>query len=162
MSYEDFVRTWRKSQQWAVVVLAADVLPATANARQYVESVVPIEALGDVDVARAAYATALTRWPDDPLAMFGLANTEHRLGQLAAAQDTYERLLQLAPDNPVVLNNLAEVLLARGCPNRAEMYAQQAVVKVPEGSELGRAVADTTMKATAARVSGRDATGCDR
>jgi tetratricopeptide (TPR) repeat protein len=162
MPYEDFVRTWRKSGQWAVVVVSGDVLPATANAQQYVESIVPIEALGDIDTARVAYATALTRWPDNLLALFGLANTEHQLGQLAAAESTYERLLRLAPDNPVVLNNLAEVLLARGCPMRAETYARRAVDQVPEGSELGAAVADTRMKAIAARTSGRDTLDCDR
>ena len=162
MSYADFVPTWRKSGEWAAVILAADVLPATANAEKYVESIVPVEALGHLETARTAYATALGRWPDNLLALFGLANTEHQLGQLAAAEETYERLLVLAPDNPVVLNNLAEVMLARGCATRAEGNAQKAARLVPPGSELEAAVTDTREKATAARAAGRDAVGCDR
>jgi len=143
-----------------VFVMTAE--PATATADKYVESIVPVEALGHIDVARIAYATALSRWPDNLLALFGLANTEHQLGQLAAAENTYERLLRLAPDNPVVLNNLAEVTLARGCPSRAGGYAERAVALVPSGSELEAAVADTRSKAVAARNAGRDAVECDR
>ncbi len=162
MRYAEFVQTWRKSEQWGVVILASDVLPATANAEQYVESIVPIEALGDVEIARSAYATASNRWPDNLLALFGLANTEHRLGRLSAAETTYERLLQLAPNNPIVLNNLAEVLLARGCPTRAADYARRALAHVPSGSEIEAAVTDTGEKAAAARSSGRDAAECGR
>ena len=73
----------------------AQTLPATADATRYVESIVPLEALGDTETARAAYATALTRWPDSVVALFGLANTEHKLGRLAAAEQTYRRLLAL-------------------------------------------------------------------
>lgn len=162
MSYADFVPTWRKSGEWAAVILAADVLPVTANAEKYVESIVPVEALGHLETARTAYATALGRWPDNLLALFGLANTEHQLGQLVAAEGTYERLLRLAPDNAVVLNNLAEVVLARGCPTRAEGYAQKAAELAPTGGEVEAAVADTKRKAIAARVAGRDEAGCDR
>jgi len=162
MSFADFEPTWRKSGRWAAVILADDALPATANAEKYVASIVPVEALGHLGTARTAYATALGRWPDNLLALFGLANTEHQLGQLAAAEKTYERLLVLAPDNPVVLNNLAEVMLARGCATRAEGHAQKAARLVPPGSELEAAVTDTREKATAARAAGRDAVGCDR
>jgi tetratricopeptide (TPR) repeat protein len=162
MPYADFVYTWRKSGEWAAVVLAADVLPATANAQTYVESIVPVEALGHVGTARTAYATALGRWPGNLLALFGLANTEHQLGELAAAEKTYERLLMLAPNNPVVLNNLAEVQLARGCAVRAEGNAQKAMELVPSGSELDGAINDTREKAVAARAAGRDAPECDR
>ena len=86
MPYAEFVPTWRKSGEWAAVILAADVLPATASAEKYVESIVPVEALGHLDTARTAYATALARWPDNLLALFGLANTEHQLGQLTAGR----------------------------------------------------------------------------
>ncbi len=87
-------------------------------------------------------------------------NTE--LGELAAAETTYERLLVLAPNNPVVLNNLAEVQLARGCATRAEGNAQKAMELVPSGSELDGAISDTREKAVAARAAGRDAPECDR
>ena len=140
-----FMHGWEKSRSWAVVVLPPDQLPATADAGRYVESIVPLETLGDFTAAHTAYATALSRWPDDELALFGAANTSHRLGQLEAARHDYQRLLTLAPDNPFVLNNLAEVLLDRGCPALAERYAASATAT----GELAAAIADTRAKAAA-------------
>lgn len=163
MPYADFVESWRKSKQWAVVVLGSDALPATAQPARYVESVVPLEELGDVAVARDAYTTALRRWPDDLLALFGLATTQYRLGDLANSAAAYERLLKLAPGNPIVLNNLAEVMLGLGCPTRALGYADAAQSGVAEdGRELASAIADTRSKAIAAQSSGRDALQCSR
>ena len=162
MPYADFVRSWRKSNQWAVVVLAGDTLPATAQPGRYVASIEPLEQLGETAAARDAYATALHRWPDNPVALFGLATTQYRLGELTAAAVTYERLLQLAPGNPIVLNNLAEVMLGLGCPTRALGYADAAQSAPQETSEMTSAIADTRSKAVAALLSGRDAPECGR
>jgi len=159
-SFDDFVHSWEKARQWAIVVLPSDELPATATAHQYVESIVPFETLGDLTTARTAYRTALSRWRDDPLALFGLANTEHRLGDLAAAESTYRRLLANAPNNPIVLNNLAEVLLARGCSTQALDYARRAQTLAVDDDKVAAAIGDTTVKADAARAAGRDAEGC--
>jgi len=160
--YERFMRSWRKGGQWALVVLGSESLPATADAARYVESIVPIEALGYVAFARDAYTTALTRWPETPLALFGLANTEHRLGALPAAERAYRQLLRLAPEDPIVLNNLAEVMLDRGCATLALGYADAALALVPQGGELATAIGDTVAHAVAAQVLGRDANECDR
>ena len=160
--YDAFMRSWRKGGQWALVVLGSESLPATADAVRYVESIVPIEALGDVAFARDAYTTALTRWPDSPLALFGLANTEHRLGALPAAERAYRQLLLLAPKDPIVLNNLAEVMLDRGCATLALRYADAALALAPQQSDLATAIGDTAAHAAAAQASGRDANECDR
>ena len=162
MHYRDFMRSWRKSGQWAVVVLPADALPATADAARYVESIVPIEALGDIAVAHQAYASALTRWPDNVLANFGFATTAYQLGDLAGAAAGYRRVLELAPANPIALNNLAEVMLARGCAVQAASYAEQALLQVSRGSELETSIEDTRTKAMAAQALGRASEGCDR
>ncbi|HET6472982.1 MAG TPA: PA2778 family cysteine peptidase [Pseudomonadales bacterium] len=163
MAFDDFAATWRKSGFWALVVLPADVLPATAEAGRYIDSIVPLETLGDFATARAAYATALARWPDDPLALFGLANADYRLGDFTAAQATYAALLARSPGNAIVLNNLAEVLIARGCPNAALQSVDQALRGNPDAT-VGAAIADTRAKALAARAAGRehDAAGCAR
>ena len=160
--YPGFMRSWRKGGQWALVVLGSDSLPATADAARYVESIVPIEALGYVAFARDAYTTALTRWPDTPLALFGLANSEHRLGALSAAERAYRQLLLLAPEDPIVLNNLAEVMLDRGCATLALGYADAALAQVPQNSDLATAIGDTAEHAAAAQTLGRDANECSR
>jgi hypothetical protein len=156
VSFDDFGSSWRKGGQWALVVLPADTLPATADATRYVESIVPLETLGDVATARTAYATALGRWPDEPLALFGLANADYRLGDYAAAEATYRTLLAASPGNAIVLNNLAEVQLARGCPNAAFATADAALRNAAPDDAIGSAIADTRAKALAARDAGRD------
>jgi tetratricopeptide (TPR) repeat protein len=160
MTYDDFARSWRKSGNWGFVALAPDVLPANAEASRYAESILPFETLGDAETARTAYATAATRWPDDPVALFGLAGAEHRLGDLSAAQASYERLLGLAPDNPIVLNNLAEVLIDRGCPHRAMELALAAQRGVTD--DVLRAAVDDTLAKAAAAAPAADAADCAR
>jgi hypothetical protein len=156
MSAARFVRSWEKSNRWAVVVLPPDQLPATADSGRYVESIVPLEALGDYAAAHTAYATALRRWPDNEVALFGAASASHHLGDLAAAQRDYQRLLVLAPDNPFVLNNLAEVLLDRGCPTLAARYAATATAT----GELAAAIADTRTKAATLQAQRGDGPEC--
>ncbi len=151
-TYDDFLLSWRGGGYWGLVVLDSGTVPATADATTYVDSIVPLEALGDTETARAAYATALTRWPDSVVALFGLANTEHKLGHFPEAEQTYRRLLELSPDNAIVLNNLAEVMLDQGCAARALVYADAALERVPAGSAVAAAVRDTRAQATAAPV----------
>jgi hypothetical protein len=156
VSVPRFMRSWQKADFWALVTLRPDLLPATADPGRYVESIVPLESLGDYASASTAYATALTRWPDNEPALFGAANTYHHLGDLEAAQRDYERLLRLAPDNPFVLNNLAEVLLDRGCPALAAHYADAAKAT----GELATAVEDTRVKAAVQRARHDDGPAC--
>jgi hypothetical protein len=156
LSVPRFMRSWQKADLWALVTLRPNELPATADPGRYVESIVPLESLGDYAAAHTAYATALGRWPDDELALFGAANTNHHLGQLEAAQRDYQRLLVLAPDNPFVLNNLAEVLLDRGCPTLAERYAGSANAT----GELAASILDTRARAATMRAQHDDGPDC--
>ena len=159
-AYDDFMRSWRGGGYWGLVVLDSETLPATADATAYVESIVPLEALGDTETARAAYATALARWPDNVVALFGLASTEHKLGHLAAAEQAYRRLLELSPDNAIVLNNLAQVMLDQGCAAPALVYADAALARVSAGGDIEVAVLETYAQAAAARVEHPDSSLC--
>jgi Peptidase_C39 like family/Tetratricopeptide repeat len=162
MPLAKFIRSWQKADRWALVIPGIDQLPATAEPRRYIESIVPLETLGDDATARAAYQAALLRWPDDVVALFGLANTSYRLGDVLAAQHAYERLLALTPNNPIVLNNLAEVLLGRGCPVLAAGYADAAMAATSGGSDLAAAIEDTRAKAETMRAQRGDAPECSR
>ena len=162
LELERFMRSWNKSQRWAIVTLPADQLPATADAQRYIESVVPLEEIGDYAVAAQAYRTATMRWPHNPVALFGLASAEHHLGDLAAAQRGYLAALAVAPGNPLVLNNLAEVLLERGCPNAAARFASAAAANQPSDAELAAAITDTRARVQAEAVRRADAPDCDK
>lgn len=151
-----FERSWQKADRWGAVVLPPDRLPETADPTRYVDSVVPLETLGDDETALAAYAAALARWPDNPVALFGAANIAHRLGELESAQRNYRRLLELAPGNAIVLNNLAEVLLDRGCPDLALQYVDAANAT----GDLAVAIADTKAEAERLRAQRDDGPDC--
>jgi len=155
-----FMRSWDKSERWAIVTLPLQQLPATAEPRRYVESVLPLEEIGDYATAAAAYRSALARWPEDPVALFGLASAQYHLGDLAAAQAGYLAALAVAPGNPLVLNNLAEVLLEQGCPQRAAQYAAAAQASLPANAELAAAIADTRERIDARAAPQGDAPDC--
>jgi predicted Zn-dependent protease len=69
-------------------------------------------------------------------------------------------LLALAPDNAIVLNNLAEVMLDRGCAAPALTYADAALERVPAGGDVEAAVRDTRAQAAAALVEDPDSRRC--
>ncbi len=159
MEVPKFLRTWRKAQQWAVVTLRSDELPASAEPQRYLESVIAVETLGDVAVAQRAYGTALQRWPDNVLALFGVANSSHQLGDLTTAQAAYTRLLELTGANPIVLNNLAEVMVDRGCAAAALRYVAAAQAVSGDDAQIEAAIADTRSQAAqleAQRIDGLD------
>jgi tetratricopeptide (TPR) repeat protein len=157
-----FVKTCDKAQRWAVVTLPPEQLPATADSQRYIESVLPLEETGDYATAAQAYATALTRWPHDPVALFGLASAQYHLGDLPAAQAGYLAALAVAPGNPLVLNNLAEVSLARGCAQQAARFAAAAQAHLPADAEMAATVADTQARIEARAAQQDDAPDCPR
>jgi hypothetical protein len=115
----DFGRRWALGRQWAMVVLKPGELPAGDDASRYLRSVADVEAVYGAAGLAPAYRAALVKWPDDPIARFGLANALAADGQLDAAGREYLVLLQRKPDDPASLNNLADVLRRSGCRTQA-------------------------------------------
>lgn len=72
--------TWKESRYWAMVTVPPTRIPVTATESGYLAAVVPLERAGDARAARTAYATLLSRWPDNLAAQIGLANSHYALG----------------------------------------------------------------------------------
>jgi predicted Zn-dependent protease len=72
----------------------------------------------------------LQRRPDDAGFVAHLAQSANARGDLAEAEARYRQALQRQPDAPVLLNNLADVLVRRGNPE-ALALAQRAVAAEP-------------------------------
>lgn len=106
-----FERTWARSDYWAVVILAPDRLPVTATEQRYVESVAALERMKNYAVSQTAYQTALKRWPNNLVAMMGLANTDYALQNYAAAAEAFKNITQHYPQSADAYNNLADSLL---------------------------------------------------
>jgi Flp pilus assembly protein TadD len=72
------------------------------------------EAEGDAELEAEALQRAVESAPNAYSPLFRLAVFHEEQGELAAAEQAYRKLREIAPDNPVVLNNLAYILLERG------------------------------------------------
>ncbi len=97
---------------------------------------------GDQESAIAVYKDVLKDEPNNKLALFGLATTYHRAGQLKMARPLYGKLLAIDPQNAEGLNNFLVLLsdespiegleemkkLERTHPDFSPLPAQMAVV----------------------------------
>lgn len=109
-----FLRTWRRGDYWGIVLLRPGELPAAVDRRRYLSTITALDETGRNEAAAQAWRTAMTRWPTDPVALFGLANAEYVLGDREAAVAVYRALLDVDPGHVAARNNLAWVLAEQG------------------------------------------------
>ncbi|HSM32441.1 MAG TPA: PA2778 family cysteine peptidase, partial [Woeseiaceae bacterium] len=105
-----FLRTWQRGGYWAMVALVPDELPAVVDRSRYFDAIAALEQAGRFETAAVAWQAALRKWPGDPVALFGLANTHLARQQYAAAEAAYRDLLERQPGLPAARNNLALAL----------------------------------------------------
>ncbi|MDX1975304.1 MAG: tetratricopeptide repeat protein [Rickettsiales bacterium] len=90
---------------------------------------------GNTDAAITIYRNILENDPDNKPALFGLATTLHRAGQLSKARELYAKLLSLAPDHRDALNNFL-VLLADEAPEEALTQLSKLEKRNPDFSPI--------------------------
>jgi hypothetical protein len=138
-----FLRSWSLADHWGFVAVRPGEIPVTAAPDSYMRVLVgAAEQLGPAALGQA-YAAALIRWPDDPLVLFLSASKEHAADHLAPAESLYRRLLAIEPTHAAARNNLANVLLERGCLEEAEREARQALTIAGPDGEFTDAIAGT-------------------
>jgi len=106
-----FGRSWAASDNWAMVVLHPGQLPAMPIENKYLQAAAALEAVGQHEAALSAYRAAAEYWPLSSSALFVLGNAYYAAGDRIEAEQSYRLALEHEPDNPAVLNNLAQVLL---------------------------------------------------
>ena len=109
-----FEKTWQRAEHWALAVVDTNSVPATVSVDAYLAAVIGMEQVGRLDSARAAYATAVRRWPDSPLAHSGLGNASYALGDFESAESAYRAALLIDPASAGLWNNLAYALARLG------------------------------------------------
>ena len=109
-----FAALWERSENWGVVLLPPDKLPASASPKIFLQAAYALEKTGLTDDAITAYKSALLRWPKDINILFALANAYYHSHQIKNAEKTYHKLLSLKPGYPLAVNNLADLLCRTG------------------------------------------------
>ena len=149
MPWPRFQATSGRAEHWAVVVARPGEVPATAQPRTWIAAVAALEGAGQPDAARLAYEAGLDRWPSEPLLWFGRGNAAYATGDLLTAVESFHRAAGLAPANAAVRHNLAQALLAAGCPHAALDEARAASAQTP-GAALADAIEALVGRAGAA------------
>jgi thioredoxin-like negative regulator of GroEL len=126
MPFSYFERTWLAGKYWAMVVLPADQIAATATEERWLEALLGLARTADADTNVKAYTAALKRWPDSLPAAVGLANHLHARGSLPQAAEVLRSTLQRHPKSVIVLNNLAQTLSDQGRNGEALALIRQA------------------------------------
>ncbi len=122
-----FERTWRRGQHWAVVTMAPEELPTTAEEFTYLRAIATLEQLNRWHDVGIAYEKALSRWPQSQLAQLGLGNSRYALGGVREAERIFRRITQEHPDSAPAFNNLAQTLADQRRWQEARRAARQAV-----------------------------------
>jgi tetratricopeptide (TPR) repeat protein len=122
-----FERTWARAAYWAVVILAADELPQTAEEHRYIEAAAAMERAKKYAISKVAYKTALKRWPDSYAALMGLGNSYNALNEFNHASATFRYVTIAHPDAADAFNNLADTLSQLQRFKEAMVAAKRAV-----------------------------------
>jgi hypothetical protein len=118
-----FERTWSRSGYWALVILPAGSIPASARPERYLQAAYDLEASGRSSAALSAYRVATQRWPDVSTAWMALGNSLYASADYAQAEAAFRKVTRLATGDPKGWNNLAYTLLQNACPSQARLAA---------------------------------------
>jgi Flp pilus assembly protein TadD len=119
---ESVVPAWEKTRYATIVVRPRD---PNADA---LRAAVLLEEEGKYALAAHAYREILQKDSRSLLAWTNLGNAEMRLGRRAAAEEAFRKALELEPDDPDTLNNLAWLLYEEKRVDEAEPLARKAVL----------------------------------
>jgi len=127
-----FETTWRRSEEWARVILPAEGIPASAEPLPYVRAALALEQSHQEDAALASYRAATARWPAAALGWLARGNLAYRLGDYREAEASYRGGLKAAPNDAALWNNLGYVLAERGCRAEALQAVRCAIAVAPQ------------------------------
>lgn len=118
-TFTTFERTWKRADNWALVIVPAGEMPATASITAYLKTAHAFEQTGLDLPALDAYRAAANTWPDDASSWQALGNMAYKAGNYDEAVSALITASSLSPDDIVAWNNLAYALHMKGCSVQA-------------------------------------------
>ena len=126
-TFANFERTWKRADNWALVIVPAGEMPATASITAYLKTAYAFEQTGLDLQALDAYRAAAKTWPDDTSSWQALGNMAYKAGNYDEAVSALLKASSLGPDDIVAWNNLAYALHMKGCTEQALQSLQCAI-----------------------------------
>lgn len=130
LSASRLLSSWERARRWAVVMTPPDAIPAFARAAEWIAAAAPFESLGRMEIAARAYEAAVARWSDSALSWQALANVRYAQNRRLEAESALRRAVELEPGAVAARNNLANLLLERGCVSAARRELD-AITEIP-------------------------------
>ena len=118
-SFNTFAGTWDRADNWALVIVPAGAVPATANLSAYLKSAYAFEQTGRKANALDAYRAATARWALDATAWLARGNLAYGMTFYEEAVDALLTAAKLEADDVIAWNNLAYALQKSGCKAEA-------------------------------------------
>jgi tetratricopeptide (TPR) repeat protein len=131
-SLGSFERTWARGDYWALLILPAGEIPASAEPASYLKAARDLEVSGQAEAAGSAYRAATERWPGLPASWLSWGNSLYAGGQFRQSETAFRKATVLAPADPRAWNNLAYALLEIACVTEAQQAAACAVALAPD------------------------------
>ncbi len=122
-----FMNTWRRADQWGLVVMRANRIPECAEEPVYLNAALGLQQAGRLSAALEAFGAAARHWPESYAAHMALGNAMYASGDPQGAVQSFTRAIGIQPHNPMGYNNLAHVLAELGFLHQAREAAQKAV-----------------------------------
>ena len=135
-TFTTFVKTWKRADNWALVILPAGEIPATASITPYLKTAYAFEQTGLIPAALDAYRAATLAWPDDTSSWKALGNMTYKAGNSDEAVAALLKASSLSPDDVTAWNNLAYALHMKGCTRQAFMSLQCAYQLSPDDENI--------------------------
>jgi len=131
-----FMKTWSRSNHWAMVVVSPGTVPVSATEKDYLAAASVFERRKNHNAALLAFEAGTRRWPDSYLAWAGTGNAAFSLSRFGEAEQAYRQALRLKPDRVSIMNNLALTLAERGCRQTALSVMECALNRSPDDANL--------------------------
>ena len=144
--FEVFERTWQRANYWALVLVPIGDIPSTAEPLRYLKTAYAFEEIGSPQLARKAYQTASTHWPDVAAIWIALGNIEFANHDWADAINSFKTAIRLEPESTTGWNNLAYALHADGCALEAQLALQCGMTIAPADKNLRDSIQELSMQ----------------
>lgn len=154
-----FAAGWERAGRWGMIVLPAGALPATATAETYTRALTAAAGRIPADDVALNFDAAVKRWSDSAVLLFAAANSAFANREVTKAEALYRQVLTLDAGQVVARNNLAMLLLDRGCVSAGQREAELALRLAPANSPFLDALSDTNWQARSLQA-GSDSAEC--